>query len=284
MAMDEKGLGRRLQDMRRKAHLTQQELCHQANLSFSTLAKIERGAIKSPSIFTIQSIAAALGVSLDELIGLATPTKVGKQYKKSKTGVSFVYFDVNGCLVRFYQRASARLAADYGLSPGLVETAILHYNDASCRGELTIEDFNAAVAQRIGLPTIDWAKYYWEAAEPIIEMHQALIWASEHYRIGLLTNIMPTLLEGLLKLDKVPNVPYDAVINSSAIGMIKPNPQIYVQAAEQAGVPANEILFIDDTQANLVAAEKQDWQVVLFDYARPEESTEHLRAALELAN
>src|SRR6195952_1789868 len=98
--MDEKGLGARLGQVRRESGLTQQELCHKANLSYSTLAKIERGAIKSPSIFTIQSIAAAVNVSLDELLGIKTPSPARKQ-SKSKSGVSFVYFDINGCLVRF---------------------------------------------------------------------------------------------------------------------------------------------------------------------------------------
>src|SRR5690554_1245969 len=57
MAMDEKGLGKRLQLARQSAGLTQQALCHKAELSYSTLTKIERGAIKAPSIFTIQNIA-----------------------------------------------------------------------------------------------------------------------------------------------------------------------------------------------------------------------------------
>src|SRR3954468_22641150 len=101
--MDEKGLGKRLQQARQDGGLTQQQLCHKANLSFSTLTKIERGAIKSPSIFTIQSIAGALGVSLDELVGNAKPAQNGppRQLLKTKSGVSFVYFDVNGCLVHF---------------------------------------------------------------------------------------------------------------------------------------------------------------------------------------
>jgi transcriptional regulator with XRE-family HTH domain len=46
--LDEKGLGKRLQAARQKAGLTQQTLCQKAGLSYSTLAKIERGAIKSP--------------------------------------------------------------------------------------------------------------------------------------------------------------------------------------------------------------------------------------------
>jgi transcriptional regulator with XRE-family HTH domain len=95
-ALPEKALGKRLQEARQAAGLTQQQLCHQANLSFSTLTKIERGAIKSPSIFTIQSIAGALGTSLDELIGGQSPSRPAKQFKKTKSGVSFIYFDVNG--------------------------------------------------------------------------------------------------------------------------------------------------------------------------------------------
>src|SRR5580692_11798965 len=101
--MDEKGLGKRLQAARQAAGLTQQQLCHEANLSFSTLTKIERGAIKSPSIFTIQSIAGALNLSLDELVGLSSGT--GRKLRKTSSGVSFIYFDVNGCLVHFFQSA-----------------------------------------------------------------------------------------------------------------------------------------------------------------------------------
>src|SRR5665213_4223060 len=100
--MDEKGLGKRLQLARQKAGLTQQQLCQRANLSFSTLTKIERGAIKAPSIFTVQAIAGALHLGLDELIGATSPAPA-RNLLKTKSGVSFVYFDVNGCLVHFYQ-------------------------------------------------------------------------------------------------------------------------------------------------------------------------------------
>src|SRR3954465_2411433 len=100
MAMDEQGLGKRLQGARQAAGLTQQELCHRANLSFSTLTKIERGAIKSPSIFTIISIAAAVGMTLDELVGQITVSPA-RQLHKTKSGASFIYFDVNGCLVHY---------------------------------------------------------------------------------------------------------------------------------------------------------------------------------------
>jgi transcriptional regulator with XRE-family HTH domain len=120
--MDEVGLGKLLQEARKSAGLTQQDLCHKAGLSYSTLAKIERGAIKAPSIFTIQSIAAALGTNLNDLLGDIIPKVSQAAKKRSKSGVRFVYFDINGCLVRFYHRAFTRIAEESGQQADTVET------------------------------------------------------------------------------------------------------------------------------------------------------------------
>src|SRR5438477_13070947 len=102
--MDEKALGRRLQLARRRAGLTQQELCQKAGLSYSTLAKIERGAIRSPSVFTVAAIAEATGIPIEKLLDIkkADAPAPTDAKKRSKSGVSFVYFDVNGTLARFF--------------------------------------------------------------------------------------------------------------------------------------------------------------------------------------
>src|SRR5471030_3160685 len=105
--MDEKTLGKRLQLARKRAGLTQQQLCQKAGLSYSTLAKIERGAIRSPSVFTVSAIAAATNTPLEELLGAPqgqnSPTPPNPK-KRSKSGVRFVYFDVNGTLIRFFHK------------------------------------------------------------------------------------------------------------------------------------------------------------------------------------
>ena len=66
--MDEHGLGKLVQEARQNAGLTQPQLCQKANISFSTLTKIERGAIKTPSVFTVHAIANALNLSIDALL------------------------------------------------------------------------------------------------------------------------------------------------------------------------------------------------------------------------
>ena len=279
MAMDEKGLGKRLQSMRRRAGMTQQQLCQAANLSFSTLTKIERGAIKSPSIFTISAIAGALNMGLDELLG--TKSKKEKHFT-TRAGVSFVYFDVNGCMVRFYHRAFAQVARDYGVSPDLVEMAFLHYNSEACKGELSMHDFNRLIARRLGISELDWPKYYLAAVEPMPGMDQVVKWASEHYGVGLLTNIMPGLLGQLRKRKVIPDIDYDVVIDSSEAGLIKPDPAIFELAQTKADLPPERILLIDDTRENVAQAESMHWHVLWFDYAQPQESVDQVKMALDM--
>lgn len=280
MAMDEKGLGRRLQAVRIQAGLTQQSLCHKAGLSYSTLTKIERGAIKAPSIFTIQHIAGALNVSLDELMGVASPAV---QKRQSKSGVRFVYFDINGCLVRFYHRAFTRLAEVSGAPADVIETTFWHYNDDVCRGDMTMEDFNAAFAKAIGVHTLNWMEYYLEAIDPIETMHDVVRWAAENYRVGLLTNIMPGFVDAMRERGLLPNIAYDVIVDSSQVNAIKPEARMYDVAAERAGCRDSEILLVDDARTNLMAAEKHGWHVLWFDDYRPEESIVRIKDALEPA-
>lgn len=280
--MDEQGLGKRLQQARQAAGLTQQQLCHQANLSFSTLTKIERGAIRAPSIFTIQAIAGALGVGLDELVGEAAGPK--RQLLKTKSGVTFVYFDMNGCLVNFYQQAFDKLAQDTGVRSDIVESAFWHYNDEVCRGTISLSDFNAKLAERLKVPSVNWQEYYMSTVSPIKPMQELLIWTIQHYKAGLLTNTMPGFVSQMRRNKQLPEVQFDAIVDSSAVGAIKPEPKVYEIAQQHAGCPAEEILLIDDSRANLMAAERLGWRVLWFDDSRPEESAQRAREALEPAD
>jgi FMN phosphatase YigB (HAD superfamily) len=279
--MDEKGLGVRLQQARKAAGLTQQDLCHKAGLSYSTLAKIERGAIKSPSIFTIQSIAGALGVGLDALLGLAPPSPVAAKPKQvAKNGARFVYFDINGCLVRFFHGAFAQLAADTGARADEVEDFFWHYNDAVCRGDMTMDEFNTAFAKRLGVDSVDWIEYYLSAVEPIAETHELVRWAAERYHVGLVTNIMPGFIKVMQQRGLLPDVTFDAIIDSSQVGAIKPERAIYEAASKHAGVEDAEIMLVDDDRTNIMAAERLGWHVLWFDSYRPPESVQRVRDAL----
>jgi FMN phosphatase YigB (HAD superfamily)/DNA-binding XRE family transcriptional regulator len=280
----ERVLGQAIQQARQTAGLTQQELCHQAGMSYSTLAKIERGAIKTPSVFTVARIASVLGTTLDSLldnVDSGISSVVSK--KKSKSGISFLYVDINGCLVHFFHSAFSRLSQETGISGDVIESTFWHFNDAVCRGEITLDEFNNKLAEKLNISSISWEDYYMTAVEPIHEMHQLITWASQNFKVGLLSNIMPGFIDKMIKTGLLPDINYDAIIDSSVVKAIKPETNIYKIAEKQAKVAPNEILFVDDSRTNLMAAENQGWRVLWFDDMSPAESVARVKSALEIA-
>ncbi len=279
-------LGKRIQKFRQDSGLTQQGLCYKAHLSYSTLAKIERGAIKSPSIFTIISIAESLNITINELVGLKLDnhreSKNNRNLKRSKDGIRFVYFDVNGCLVRFYQKAFLAISQDYGVSSDRVEAVFWNYSEKINKSIITNDQFSDSFARKLGINSLDWSKYYLEAVSEVPGVEDLLPQVINNYKVGLFTNIMPGFLDELIKLSKVPNLEYDAIVDSSKIGYIKPENKAYEIAQKKANTDPAGILLIDDSRPNLVAAERHGWHSMWFDYTNPKLSIDNIKKLLDL--
>ncbi len=61
-------VAKNIKKLRKARGLSQDRLSRLADISHATIIKIELGGIKSPTIDTVQKIAKALGVSIDELL------------------------------------------------------------------------------------------------------------------------------------------------------------------------------------------------------------------------
>ena len=61
-------LAQNIKKLRKQRKLSQEELAKKAGVTYSTLIKLESGANKNPTIKTLQQIASALTVTLDELM------------------------------------------------------------------------------------------------------------------------------------------------------------------------------------------------------------------------
>ncbi|MBL7131975.1 MAG: helix-turn-helix transcriptional regulator [Candidatus Omnitrophica bacterium] len=61
-------LAKNIRRIRLRKGLSQEKLARLAEIALNTLAKIESGRSKEPTIGTITRVARALGVSLDELV------------------------------------------------------------------------------------------------------------------------------------------------------------------------------------------------------------------------
>lgn len=83
---------------------------------------------------------------------------------------------------------------------------------------------------------------------------------AEGYRTALLTNSFKEFRE-LLEA-KIDFGAFDVVVDSSEVGWRKPEPEIYALTTELVGVPADQILYLDDFEANLVGARTAGWRTI----------------------
>ncbi len=82
------------------------------------------------------------------------------------------------------------------------------------------------------------------------------------YRTALLTNNArewEPMWRSMIPVDEL----FDVVVDSSAVGLRKPDPAIYQLTLERLGLQPDECVFVDDLQCNVDAAEALGMEVVL---------------------
>jgi len=144
------------------------------------------------------------------------------------------------------------------------------------RDEISERDYWAARAQEVGTavgePGWDVNTFLKRTrqAEPEFVVRRemrALIGAAraEGIRLGILSNEME-LFYGVDLLKQM-NIleEFDAVVDASMTGILKPEPRAYAIAIEQLRLAASEILFVDDQHRNIVGAVKAGLQTQYFD-------------------
>ncbi|SKB49451.1 HAD family hydrolase [Dyadobacter psychrophilus] len=85
---------------------------------------------------------------------------------------------------------------------------------------------------------------------------------AKNYRLFLLSNTssihitqVNKILEASTGIEKLEDL-FETVFLSYEMGLMKPDPRIYQKVLEQAGLKAEETLFLDDNLANIEAASK----------------------------
>lgn len=74
------------------------------------------------------------------------------------------------------------------------------------------------------------------------------------YRTGLITNNIKEFSDGWRAMIPVDDM-FEVIIDSSAVGIRKPDPRIYQMCLDQLGVAAERSVFLDDAPGNIAAAE-----------------------------
>jgi putative hydrolase of the HAD superfamily len=128
------------------------------------------------------------------------------------------------------------------------------------RGEISMDDMRAQIGRmlaeagvdmpemREGSGTGDWA---FVPNEPVIDLVGRL--RAHGVRTGVLTNNvaeMRPLWRSMIDFDTL----FDDIVDSSDVGIRKPNPAIYQLALDRLGAAAAETAFLDDVMSNVEAA------------------------------
>ncbi|CAD6192160.1 unnamed protein product [Caenorhabditis auriculariae] len=84
-------------------------------------------------------------------------------------------------------------------------------------------------------------------------------------KTGLLTNNMFLDKDGVKSRLIIDTAHFDVLIESCVEKVMKPQPEIYKMMEDRLGLAPNQILFLDDLQVNLDAAEARGWHTILVE-------------------
>ena len=103
----------------------------------------------------------------------------------------------------------------------------------------------------------------WGAVYP--EVHAVLEALRGRYKLGVISNAFPSMREALDRLSL--SGYFHSIVISAVVGVAKPDPRIYRTALESLGVAAEDSIFVDDVEENVVAAEELGMTAFLLDRA-----------------
>lgn len=196
-------------------------------------------------------------------------------------------------------KSAWEIADDYerlrGLPPGTVEgRGPLGGTDEQWeryrRGEITERDYWLAFAARAqergapldGHPTLMRAMFQTPGVDGVRPEGVALVQAcrTAGIAVGILTNELMDF-QGREWVEAQPWFPwFPVLVDSSELGARKPDPHPYEVAIEQMGMPAGDIVFIDDNPAYVDGGTRVGLRSILLDVRDP--AAAFREAAVEL--
>lgn len=173
----------------------------------------------------------------------------------------FAIFDLDGVL-RHSPTCDADLETSYNLPPGAISSVAFSPDllPLALKGAISDTLWRSSIASGLSARhQIERAKAgdtvaEWSAATGIVNMDvlQVVRELRRVVKVAIFTNATNKVLLDLGKLSLISEV--DAILYSSDLGFSKPSPESFHETLRRLGVRANEVVFVDDTAANVDAA------------------------------
>ncbi len=182
--------------------------------------------------------------------------------------ISFVYFDVGGVVIKDFSETNKwkEFLTITGMSEddwatnydGKIDIGILPENP-----KISYDKLLSGFVDRFEINPSIW---------PVIKK------IKKNYRVGLLTNMYPGMLDLIESHNLLPKINWDVIIDSSLEKAAKADPKIFEIAQNKTGVPGKEILFIENSEGHVKAASDFGWQTFWYDSKNYEDSSHKLEA------
>ena len=205
-----------------------------------------------------------------------------KTSNTSGTGshISFIYFDLGGVLTK-WKPAVKQIAKSIDKPESELRRVFWKYANEAEKGKLTAQELWQRWQHDLNIIHNNSWDFMTNKFVKITQTHRLIGELSADYKIGILSNITHGMFENLSTKGHVPHERhFHTIIKSCEVGFIKPEAEIYQLAETRAGVPAEQILFIDDAAENIAMAMTCGWHGIQFDEENPDQSVSEIRQLL----
>jgi putative hydrolase of the HAD superfamily len=186
----------------------------------------------------------------------------------------FLYFDLGNVLLFFDHRQAARQLAALTDADEQSVFDFVFAADLNLRcdeGLVSAAEFAAIFRERFRSLADDEAVF--RASSEIFRVNlpmKAIVaqLRSRGYRLGILSNTCDMHYDWFAsgRYEPIPEA-FDAIVLSYALRLMKPGRDIYLRAAEQAGVAPQEIFYVDDKPENVEGARAAGFDAVVYTSA-----------------
>ena len=206
--------------------------------------------------------------------------------------IEAILFDFNGVLTTSPFAHMAALGTDAGVDGQVVLDLMLGPYDEDTdhawhrfeRGEITAAEYGADLFQRAQEANVQLDFGSLADLMSRLEIHDVVIdriraLKKDGYRTGLVTNNVKEASKQWREMVPVDEL-FDVIVDSSEVGMRKPNPAIFQHAIELLGVAPERAVFLDDAPGNVAGAQAAGLHGILVDAADPTPALEVLDTLL----
>lgn len=183
--------------------------------------------------------------------------------------IEAIIWDIGGVLWRIEDRSPRyQLSTKYQISLDALNAQVFHSDTArlATLGKITVDDHWKSVAKNLGIPEAeitDFRRGWWAGDRIDREIITFIKELKIFYKTGILSNAWSDSRNALEQEIGDLDI-FTSIVYSAEVGLMKPDPAIYVKTLELMQVEPESAIFVDDTEENVAAANELGIRGLLF--------------------